>query len=385
MPIKAVRLVIENQIDMFTKLIWNEPERVVWTNMAMPLELLYAAGLIPINIELVAGWLSTLSLARKYISVSEGNGFSNSICSYHKAALGLIDSGGVNRPLGVVVTSNICDGGVGVANYLKMKYGTNALVLNVPFKSEKASKEYLVKQYGDLIGWIENFTGEKLTDGKIKEALELSNEARKCWLKAMELRKGETDIPGHLILRNLFGATFLFGSQLGYEVAKSYYEEVLEKYIKPGYNDLPSKRKRILWIHFAPLYKNDLLKYLEEELLCQITIDITGHIYWHNHDVGKPLESLAERTVSHFYLGEAEERNSLYARIIDEYRIDGVIHMMHSGCRAIPGASWQVRDVADKAQVPYLELSGDCIDPRGFSEGQMKLRLEAFKEMLWRR
>ena len=59
--------------------------------------------------------------------------------------------------------------------------------------------------------------------------------------------------------------------------------------------------------------------------------------------------------------------------------------MMHNGCRAIPGAVWQVRDVADEKGIPFLELAGDCIDPRGFSEEQMKLRLEAFREILWRR
>jgi hypothetical protein len=160
---------------------------------------------------------------------------------------------------------------------------------------------------------------------------------------------------------------------------------MLERYEKAKVNIISKEHKRILWIHFAPLYNNNLLEYLEEELGCYIVFDITGHIYWPEYDTRKPLESLAERAISHFYLGEAEERNQLYANIIRDYKIDGVIHMMHNGCRAIPGASWQVRDVADELNVPYFELSGDCIDPRGFSEEQMKLRLEAFKETVWRR
>lgn len=385
LPLKAIQMVVENQVELFTKSIWTNPEKTVWTNMVMTPELFYAAGLIPVNMELVAGWLSSLHLSRDYISRSEGIGFSPSICSYHKATLGLMEAGGLSRPLGAAVSSHICDGGVGVANYFRQKYGTDTFVLNVPFDRQAINKDYLVEQHRNLVTWIENYTGKKLEDNKIRESLVLSNKTRELWLKVLELRKGDPAVPGRYMLRNLFGATFLFGSQFGYEVAKAYHDEMLERYEEGKEDNVSKKHKRILWIHFAPLYNNSLLEYLEEELGCCIVFDITGYIYWSEYDTQKPLESLAERASSHFYLGEAEERNQLYAQIIREYNIDGVIHMMHNGCRAIPGASWQVRDVADQLNVPYLELSGDCIDPRGFSEGQMKLRLEAFKETVWRK
>lgn len=385
LPLQAIQMAVENQVELFTKLIWSNPEKTVWTNMVMTPELFYAAGLIPVNIELVAGWLSSLHLSRDYISHSEGIGFSSSICSYHKATLGLMEAGGLSRPLGAAVSSHICDGGVGVVNYFKQKYGTDIFVLNIPFDGQVMNKAYLVAQYRKLVTWIENYTGKKIEDNKIQEALVLSNKTRELWLKVLELRKADPVIPGRYILRNLFGATFLFGSRFGYEVVKTYHDEMLERYENAKEKNVSKKYKRILWIHFAPLYNNSLLEYLEEELGCYIVFDITGHIYWPEYDVQRPLESLAERASSHFYLGDAEERNQLYAQIIREYNIDGVIHMMHNGCRAIPGSSWQVRDVADQLNIPYLELSGDCIDPRGFSEGQMKLRLEAFKEMVWRK
>jgi len=385
LPLKSIQMVVENQIEVFTHKVWKNPEKTVWTNMVMTPELFYAAGLIPVNMELIAGWLSSLNLSRDYISLIEGKGFSPSICSYHKATLGLIESGGLVRPIGAAVSSNICDGGVGVANFFRWKYGTDTFVLNVPFDKKMANKKYLIKQYENLVAWIENYTGKKLVNEKVQEALEISNKTREYWLKVLELKKGIPVIPGRFMLRNLFGATFLFGSQFGYEVVKTYYDEMLERYEKAKENNDSVKCKRILWIHFAPLYNNNLLEYLEGELGCYIVFDVTGYIYWREYNIEKPLESLAERAISHFYLGEVEERKKLYAEIIRDYKIDGVIHMMHSGCRAIPGASWQVRDVADEMGVPYLELSGDCIDPRGFSEEQMKLRLEAFKETVWGR
>ncbi len=186
---------------------------------------------------------------------------------------------------------------------------------------------------------------------------------------------------GHLSLRNLFGTTFLFGSELGVEASRAYFEELCKlKNSLEGHLSAKNRKKRILWIHFAPLYANDIMRYLEEQLDCRIVFDITGYLYWSEHNVDKPVESLANKALSHFYLGEASERIKLYHRLVEEYDADGIIHFMHNGCRAIPGSSWQIRRMADELRLPYMELWGDCIDPRGFSSEQMMLRLEAFRE-----
>ncbi|MFZ5351478.1 MAG: 2-hydroxyacyl-CoA dehydratase [Bacillota bacterium] len=384
-PMVSIRKIIENQIDVFTNKVWEEPERIIWTNMNMTVELFYAANLIPLNMELVAGWLASLGLSRHYISLGEGTGLSSSICSYHKATLGLLESGGLPKPKGVSIMSHICDGGVGVAQYFKERYGSDISVLNIPFHKKDMNIDYLTKQYKELINWIEHYTGKELKKEKIIHSLELSNIARDYWMRANELRKGEPLFPGYLSMRNLFGSTFLFGSELGCEIAKAYYEQLLEqkKNIDANRNaHNETYKKRILWIHFAPLYGNGLMEYLEKELDCSIVMDITSYIYWDEYNIDKPLESLVNKALSHFYLDKASNRSELYKKLIEDYSIDGVIHFMHTGCRAIPGASWMVRDIAKRINLPYMELHGDCIDPRGFSEEQMKLRMEAFKESL---
>lgn len=381
LPLRAIQKVVSNQIDIFTKKVWECPEKVVWTNMVMTVEIFYSVGLIPVNMELVAGWLASLGLSKQCISRSEGMGFSSGVCSYHKATLGIIEEGGLPRPRGAAISSHICDGGPAMVNYFSRNYNTDSFILNVPFHDEYENLQYVTRQYEDLVRWVENYSGNQVAEGALIRTLELSNEARKYWIMALELRKGRPLFPGHLSLRNMFGATFLFGSQLGVDVAKDYYEQLYEM-SKMGENKSNCEKKRLLWIHFAPLYGNGLMQYLEQELNCWIVMDINSYIYWLEYDLKKPLESLAKRTLSHFYLNEAQNRKELYCRLIKEYRIDGIIHFMHNGCRAIPGSSWLVRDIAYEFGLPYLELAGDCIDPRGFSEEQMRLRVEAFKETL---
>lgn len=378
-PLDAIKMVVENQINIFSRLAWDEPEKIIWTNMVMPCEIFYAAGLIPINMELVSGWLASLGLSKHYISIAEGLGFSSNICSYHKATIGLLHDEGLPLPKAAVFSSHICDGGPMVANYLKMNYGTNVFNLNVPFSRNEINHNYLTDQYSQLLNWINEYTGRKIDENDLKKALELTNSARDYWIKAFDLRKGEPLFNGHLSLRNLFGTTFLFGSTIGVDVAKAYYNQLV---MVSKSRTIDINRKRILWIHFAPLYENKLMEYLENDLNCWIVMDITGHMYWEKYDLNEPLASLAKRTLAHFYLGEPEQRNELYSRLVNEYRIDGIIHFMHVGCRAIPGYSSQIRKIAKEQRIPYLELEGNCIDPRGSSQQQLRMRLEAFSETL---
>jgi len=384
LELEAVKKLVENQIDIFTKTVWNEPEKTIWTNMVMPVELLYAADLVPINMELVSGWLATLGLSSKYIMMSESMGFSPTLCSYHKAALGVCEKGDLPFPRVAAITSHLCDGGNGVINHFNNRFGTRSFTVNIPYQNSDFHFRYVLEQYYELVKWLENYTGKKISKDRLERALVLSNTAREYWLKVFEMRKGESLFYGHLALRNLFGATFLFGSQLGVEVARAYYEQLCNIKAAQSQSSKKSRPKRILWIHFAPLYANRLMEYLEEHLNCRIVFDITGYIHWPEYNLEKPLESLAQRTVSHFYMGNAEERKKLYSLLMEEFEIDGVIHFMHNGCRPIPGWSWQVRKVAKEKNIPYMELSGDCVDPRGFSEEQMRLRLEAFSEALRR-
>lgn len=380
MPFSALEKTITYQANLFQNVIWSEPDKVVWTNMVMTTEILYAADLIPVNIELIAGWLATFRLSEKEIRLIERKGISNSICSYYKATLGLLEEGGLPIPQGAIVSSRICDGGPAVASYLHKKYSTDSFLLNIPFNTNERTLKYMIYQYEELICWIENYTKKKFDYERLKEALVLSNKAREYWLKVCELRKGAILYDGYLSLRNFFGVTFLFGSQQGVDITKALYLELKQREKKKEI--FAQSGKRILWIHFAPLYNNQIMEYFEHELKCWIVYDITGYIYWDAHDLDRPIESLAKRSLSHFYYGDPVNRIKLYKQIIQDYKVDGIVHFMHLGCQAIPGAAWQVRSLAMDMNIPYLELPGDCIDPRSFSLEQVKIRLEAFQELL---
>lgn len=381
MELEAAKLLVKNQIKLFTDTIWTEPDKIVWTNMVMPTELFYAANLLPVNMELLAGWTATLNLSSNYIHIAHAKGYHVNLCSYHKAVIGAIECGGLPPPKLAVLSSHICDGGHGMLQYFKRRHNTKTLLIDIPYYPTPVNVTFVKEKMMEAKRLIEDFTGDFYPIEKFRQAISYSNMARDYLVKANGLRKKNVLFYGNLAIRNLFGTIFLLGSELGVTVARSYYEQLCK--IADERNDIETKKPhRILWIHFAPLYAGGVMRYFEEKLNCVIAFDITGYIYWNELEEDAPYKSIAQKAMAHFFLGDAVNRMRLYKKLIGEYEIEGIVLFMHAGCRAIPGSSWEVRKISEELEIPCLELPGDCVDPGGFSSEQTKLRMEAFSESL---
>ncbi len=377
-PLKSVQLLLEHQLEMFRS-VADSPEKVVWTNMVMPTEIFYSMGLIPLNIELISGWLATLGLSRQYIMDSEGLGIGTQLCSYHKAALGLMLNDLSFRPRTMVLSSTICDGGRALASFCENTFGTKVKIINIPFNNHHSNLPIVEKEVKNAWIWLSKNTGRSQDYESLINSVNLSNHSRAKWVEANRIRAESSGFPGKYVLRNLFGATFLFGSVAGDRIISQYYRDVKNITVE---GTKRSSKKRILWVHFAPLHRNSLMDFLENELNCEIVADAVSYMYWQPYDKDNVFHSMALRLMSHFYNGQVENRKNIYRKIITDARVDGIVHFMHSCCRSIVGASWLLRDLSHELKKPYLELSGDCIDPRGYSDAQSRLRLQAFSEAM---
>ncbi len=382
MELEAAKLLVKNQIKLFTDTIWTNPGKIVWTNMVMPTELFYAADLIPVNMELLAGWTATLNLSSNYIHIAHAKGYHINLCSYHKAVIGAIECGDLPPPKLAVLSSHICDGGHGMLQYFKRRHSTKTLFIDIPYHPTAANTDLVKDKITKTKRFIENERQEFYPTEKLRQVISYSNEARNYLVLANDLRKKNVLFYGNLAIRNLFGTTFLLGSELGVNVARSYYEQLCEIAAHGPTEIAVKKPYRILWIHFAPLHAGGMMRYFEDALNCVIAFDITGYVYWEELEEEDPCKSIAKKAISHFFLGCVTNRMNLYKRIVAEYGIDGIILFMHAGCRAIPGSSWEVKHISEELGIPCLELPGDCIDPGAFSSGQLRLRMEAFSESL---
>ena len=384
LDLEAARLLVEWQTRLYTKMLWDSPEQIVWTNMVMPTELFYACGLAPVHAEMTAGWISSLLLSKEYIRVAEERGFHVGLCSYHKAVIGALECGAIPPPRLAVFSSHICDGGNGLLQYFRQRFRTPIFLLDIPYQQQgERAVRFVEGQLRDLIRFLKAYTGKTLYPKALSNAVRYSNHSR-CWQQAVnELRKGPALFYGNQALRNLFGLSFLSGSSRGEMAAEAYYRQIKERSARPEtWLSTDKPPRRILWIHFAPLHAGDVMRYFEKTLGCLIAFDILGYVYWPTLSEEDPIRDLAKKVLSHFFLTGSGQRMSLYRRLIEDYRINGAVFFMHQGCRAIPGASWELRMIAEEKKIPFLELPGDCIDPRGFSSEQVMLRMEAFRESM---
>ncbi|MGB9791679.1 MAG: 2-hydroxyacyl-CoA dehydratase, partial [Thermacetogeniaceae bacterium] len=110
-----------------------------------------------------------------------------------------------------------------------------------------------------------------------------------------------------------------------------------------------------------------------------------NYIYWPPLDPEQPFRSLARKVLSHFDYKPLEERIRVVRELAEKYRVDGIIHFSHHGCRQSTGGSLILKDALQEAGWPFLNLDGDCLDGRSETSGRMLTRLQAFLEILEQR
>lgn len=375
MELKAAGMLVREQWKMFQEYITGDQTGFVWTNMLMPPELIYGTGFIPLQTELIAGWLSSLKLSRNCIQMAHRTGFFGSICSYHKAVIGALEAGMLPPPKIAVFSSHLCDGGSLMARYLQQRFQTKVIVLNVPYENDRNTSEVKLRdQIASALKFLEGYGTGEASETRLKTALDLSNKGSNLLREANKIRSTKYLFEGYLALRNMYGASFLLGCQKGTDIAGAYYEELKQK------EEKGRGAPRLLWVHFAPLYDGELMQTFENDLGMKVAFDLTGHIYWNAFHIEKPVEALTKKMLSHFFLGDFRGRKALYERLLKEYGIDGIVLFQHQNCRAISCSAWEFREVAGQLHLPYLEISGDCIDPGAYSKAQICLRMEAFAE-----
>ncbi len=356
---------------------------VIWGNAFFPFELLYGLGVIPIHPETIAAIAASLGMSQKAINCAESGGYSPDICSFYRCAVGLDIQGLLPPPDLVVSASYLCDGAVKAFNNLSKFYGCEHYLLDVPYHDTKNARQYLVEQLRELALIITKKQGKPFKKEKLAEALVLSNQARDYLIRVNELRKvspcplSAQDATSYMLDMQFFG----MGSPAGVEFFKTMYEELEEK-VKSGQGAVDTERLRLLWLHYIrPYYPNEIISYLESNGV-SLCFNEANHVYWPPLDPERPFESLAEKVLAIPNGGPLERRAELALKLADEYKVDGVIHFSHWGCRQSCGGEYVIRDMMRKRDMPMLILDGDGTDSRNYSKEQTRLRLEAFLEML---
>ena len=248
-------------------------------------------------------------------------------------------------------TSLSCDGNLNTFRYLEKKKGVPFTFLDVPYRDDAESADYLANQLKDFAKELENRFGRKLQEENLREAIKIENETRKALMEFFKLQS-ERYYPGELIshLYMMMGMHLLIGRQEFLDLIRFMIQDI-RNYPK-------FEGKKILWIHLLPFYQETLQSYFNSSRKYQI---------------------IASDIINN---GSYSHKAEMVGELAKTLKPDAVIQFCHWGCKQSSGGSILLKEKMQEMEIPMLILDGDGIDRRNSHDGQIKTRLEAFLEML---
>jgi benzoyl-CoA reductase/2-hydroxyglutaryl-CoA dehydratase subunit BcrC/BadD/HgdB len=384
------RFYIKIAVDYYAQVLraHRKHDFIVAYSLGCPVEIFYAMGLTPLQLE-ATGWvLSMLSGETGKLLTAAGEvGLATEICSVHRLMAGSFAKKLLPGPGAVIWTNMPCENSAKSGAILAHLNSCPGYFLDHPYMHTPEQEQYLVSEYRDLISFLEEKSGRKLSYQKLTEAVAQSNKQLEICREISELRKNvPSPFPSFTFLR-LFMTHLLFG---GRTEGTAYLERLrneLVSRLRKGKAILPQERFRLINLNLPPLYFLGSLGKLFQEYGA---VDVVNPFFleWQkgNLDPSHPLESLAKKAFMSPLLRicgtVADQELDALKQIVSDYKIDGAINYAHIGCGSFGGVSRLVRDTLRDAGVPVLELACDITDPTVVSPDEMREQFVRFFEQL---
>ena len=361
---------------------------VVWSSAFFPVELAWGLGLCPFSPEVAAAYIATLGFGEETMSMGEQAGYSRDICSFHRCIAGAASAGNLPRPAALLASTHLCDGAPLLFQNLAALYGAPLLALDIPYNSSPEAVRYVAGQLEQLWLSLADVTGQRPDRDKLAEAVRCSERFRAQMQRVNELR---CRVPSPVSGNDMLGFIYLFfvgqGSREAAEIAAGLAKEIERRVAglgRSGQTGTQTEKYRLLWMHLKPYYNNELMKFVEQDGGV-LAMEEFSHVYWTPLDPEQPFLSLARKTMSHFAFKPVTERIRVMAELARKYRVDGIVHFSHHGCRTASGGALMIKEALRDEGWPVLVLEGDCIDGRSEACGGMLTRMQAFLEILQER
>ena len=283
----------------------------------------------------------------------------------------------------LVVGETTCDGKKKM--YEMMAEFKDVFVMELPNIQSEKGLELWKQEIIRLRHYLEEKFQVVITEDDIKHAIQIENRRRMALKRLYEVMKLDpVPIMGMELLDVLYGSKYKLNLEKVSEELDALTNQILEEY-----EEKPKKehRPRIL-ITGCPIGGDSkkVVKAIENNGGVVVAFEnctgakvIDKLVDENNPDV---YDAIAKK---YFYIGCAimtpnDNRIELLGRMIDDFKVDGVVEMILSGCHSVQMESISVRNfVNEEKHIPYLDIVTD------YSQGdigQLNTRMAAFIEML---
>ncbi|MGD9817558.1 MAG: 2-hydroxyacyl-CoA dehydratase subunit D [Desulfomonilaceae bacterium] len=333
----------------------------------VPEEVIHAAGAFPIAIE---GASSPISLSAAHIPAYT--------CSHVMGTLDLGLSGQLDK-MDALVIPYVCDSTRNLSHLWKQLFpGKPSELLRIPKRIQfGGAREYLINEYQRLYNWACDLTGNKQDPDRLIDSIKLYENSRSLLRKAFEKHRSSPEVWNVSRIRSLFNSAMRsdrlehveWMTALPWDSADAVNPSLEPVYIKGKVWDPPQ---------LAEIMDQLGISLAEDETAAgrrSVMVEIAAN--------GDPFEMLADRSLGTIpYTGYHVEPTGLvndFVQRVKDSKASGVIILNPKFCEAAAFDTPDFVNALNKESIPNLVLETSA---RSFSIGQLRLRLEAFREML---
>jgi benzoyl-CoA reductase/2-hydroxyglutaryl-CoA dehydratase subunit BcrC/BadD/HgdB len=341
----------------------------VFSHTLIPDELIYAAGAIPIKLNL-GGDDRLAAIGTEYLT--------QATCPFARGCIGYFDqSNPIYTLFDAFIGGNFCNGDLCASEMICKFFKIPWLRVTFPTTSRQFSLKFLRQEYLKLTEGLEALTGTQILSENLFSAFEKYNTLREALLQVnLQMKDHNTTLMGE-DLHNLMHLFFLLGPDEALQILKT---------IKIEVGDSSGTRVPIL-LSGSGIALGDELIHIIEELNARVTINDTwtGLYFYNEKLVYSPQDDPFDALVNHYLLKNESARMVPNVRrvprvlkLVKDYNIKGVINHILKFCDPYVADRTRFKTALQAVDIPVLELERDYAT----SLEQLKTRIGAFLEML---
>lgn len=350
---------------------WKREGKLIigYTCSYIPVEIFHAAGVFPYRIGARGCRETTLADAV----------MAPITCSFARCCLELALRGEYNFLDGLVFMNGcenmrrMCDNWI---HKIDFKF---SCFISVPHKTDEDAIEWYKQELNIFKGKLEEFVGVRITNGGLRNSIQLCNQTRHLLKRLYELRKAENP--------PLTGAEVQDIVVMGNAMPKEEYNRLLEKVIARASErkGLTNYRARLMIIGNM-LDDSTYTKTIEESGGLVVTdASCFGALsFWKPvESTGEPIGNIARAYLNDFHCPRMPHKQiemcHLIKEMVENFRVDGVIFERMMYCNLWSGETMALEKVSRDLNTPLLIVDREYI-PGGL--GQLRTKVQAFLEMI---
>ncbi len=359
-------------------------------------EIFYALDIVPLGVEILNTMAMTLEEGlHEYLDLAVERGMPDTMCSAQRGVVGLLEAGLLDKPdLLVNGALGSCDPNSKVFEYISEKFDVPAMFLDIPYYHDERSLEYYTKGFKQVVEVLEELSGNKLDEDRLREVCELSNRATELAMEINDIKRNVPNpVPNYYNTIHLATKLTLSGTQDAVDIFQTALD-VSQDLLKKGAHVLPEEKIRMMMMYTSLYFDGGIHLWLHEEMGVSYLNDLLVFYDFNpiidTTNLDTMLSGLAKTMINLPMTRQLKGSWDMPANwlhdllyYVETYKADCLIFTGHTACKQVWGVYRLVADeVRKQLGVPSLRLEGDGWDSRITPMSVFKEQLSEFFETL---